>query len=67
MSTITKIPAPEMSLREQAEAKVREEINASNLVKLTNLIRQREQTKKVLAGIDLQIDDLEQQISDGTA
>lgn len=67
MSNITKVGPVTPSLREQAEAKVREEMNANNLVKLTNLIRQREQTKKALAGIELQIEDLEQQIADGTA
>lgn len=56
-----------LSIREQAEAEIRDELNKKNLAKMKDLVRQRETTKQVLAGIEAQIADLEQQIGEGTA
>jgi hypothetical protein len=62
--TITKITKP-LSIREQAEQEVREEIASKAKNRMKELLRQRAQSEAVLKGIDAQIADYEQQIADG--
>lgn len=56
-----------LSIREQAEKEVREELAAKALGKMKALLRDRAGAAAVLAGIDQQIADYERQITDGTA
>ncbi len=55
-----------LSIREQAELEVRKEQAAKALEKMKSKLRERAAAEAVLKGIDLQIADLEAQISDGT-
>lgn len=54
------------SVREQAEAEVRKEIAAKALEKMKCKLRDLASAQAVVKGIELQILDLERQISDGT-
>ena len=56
-----------MTVREQAEAEVREEMAKAAVIKMKLLLKNKIAAKKVLAGIEVEITDLEQQIADGTA
>lgn len=56
-----------LTVRQQAEQEVREERAKKAKEKMKALLRQRADAEHVLKGIDLQIEDLEQQIEDGTA
>lgn len=57
---------PALSVRQQAEQEVREERAKKAKEKMKTLMRQRADADQVLKGIDLQIEDLERQIEDGT-
>lgn len=64
MSNVVQKPK---TIREQAEEKVQAEQMEKHLAAMTSLIRQRASTEQALAGINMQIADLEARISDGTA
>lgn len=64
MSNIKNI-APK-SIREQAAEEVGKEMTEKAKNALKSLLRQRQAAYAVISGIDKQIDDLEQQILDGT-
>ena len=55
------------TVRQQAELEVNEERAKKAKEKMKTLLRLRAESEAVLKGIDLQIQDLEQQIKDGTA
>lgn len=57
----------QMSVREQAEAEVRAELAQAAVIKMKRLLKEKISAQQVLAGIDVQIADLERQIEDGTA
>ena len=63
----TNVTTMPLSVRQQAEQEVREERAKKAKEKMKALLRQRADADQVLKGIDLQIEDLEQQIEDGTA
>ena len=63
----TNVTTMPLSVRQQAEQEVREERAKKAKEKMKTLLRQRADADQVLKGIDLQIEDLEQQIEDGTA
>lgn len=56
-----------LTVRQQAELEVNEERAKKAKEKMKSLLRQRADAEAMLKGIDLQIQDLEQQIKDGTA
>lgn len=56
-----------LTVRQQAEQEVREERAKKAKEEMKKLLRQRADAEQVLAGIDIQIKDLEQRIEDGTA
>ncbi len=56
-----------LTVRQQAEQEVREERAKKAKEEMKKLLRQRADAETVLAGIDIQIKDLEQRIEDGTA
>lgn len=56
-----------LTVRQQAEQEVREERTKKAKEEMKKLLRQRADAETVLAGIDIQIKDLEQRIEDGTA
>lgn len=66
MSSNVKNLEPLLSIREQAEQEVRKEQAEKAKNKLKDLLRQRAAAEAVVKGIDLQLADLEQQITDGT-
>lgn len=57
----------QLSVREQAELEVRTERAHAALSKMKRLLKDKIAAQQVLAGIDVQIADLERQIEDGTA
>lgn len=64
MNVTTITPTP--SIREQAEAEVRKELAAKALEKMKAKLRDLAAAQAVVKGIELQIKDLEAQITDGT-
>lgn len=58
---------PALSIREQAEAKVRAEQLEKHTAEMVKLLREKAAAEQVLRGIELKITDLEQRIQDGTA
>lgn len=54
------------SIREQAAEEVLKEMSEKAKNAMKSLLRQRQSAYAVITGIDKQIDDLEQQIADGT-
>jgi hypothetical protein len=65
MTNITQI-ASTLTLLQQAEAEVKTEANKVHLVEMRRLVQQRESTKKILKGIEVQIEDLAQKVVEGT-
>lgn len=63
----TVTPMRGLTIREQAEQSVKKELAEKALEKMKKLLRDRAAAQAVLAGIDVQIADLEKQIEDGTA
>lgn len=66
MSSNVKTLESPLSIREQAEQEVKKEQAEKAKNKLKDLLRQRAAAESVVKGIDLQLADLEQQITDGT-
>jgi hypothetical protein len=62
---VTKIEKT-LTIREQAEAEVRKELAAKAVEKMKAKLRELAAAQAVVKGIELQINDLEQQIADGT-
>lgn len=63
---MNQVPQRELTVREQAELEVRKELAEVAKSKMKKLLRDRAAAEAVVKGIDLQIVDLEAQISDGT-
>lgn len=63
---IEEVPKRELSIREQAEAAIRKEQSEKAIGLMKAKLRERAAAEAVLKGIDIQINDLEQQIADGT-
>lgn len=63
--SVTKIEKT-LTIREQAEAEVRKELAAKAVEKMKAKLRELAAANAVVKGIELQINDLEQQIADGT-
>ena len=63
MSNITKL---QPSIRQQAEAEVKKELAERALVRMKTKLRELAAAESVVAGINLQLADLEAQIADGT-
>lgn len=63
--SITNI-TPVLSIREQAEAEVRKELADKALFQMKAKLRELASAQAVVKGIELQIADLEAQITDGT-
>lgn len=59
-------PIRPLTIREQAEAEVKAELADKAKGQMKKLLRDRAAAVAVVAGIDLQIADLERQIEDGT-
>lgn len=56
----------ELSIKQQAELAIRKENAEAALVKMKKLVKDRIAAESVVKAIVLQIEDLEQQIEDGT-
>lgn len=56
-----------LSVREQAELEVRTELAQAAVLKMKRLLKDKIAAQQVLAGIEVQITDLERQIEDGSA
>lgn len=63
MSNVTKLP---VSIRQQAEDEVRKELAAKALEKMKSKLRELASAQAVVKAIELQVNDLEVQIADGT-
>lgn len=61
------VTAISLTVRQQAEQEVREERAKKAKEEMKKLLRLRADAEATLAGIDMQIKDLEQRIEDGTA
>jgi len=63
---VTEIPRAAFTIREQAEQEVRAEQAAKGKEKIKGKLRELAAAKAVVAGLELQVADIEQQIADGT-